>query len=259
MDKVIGKIYETTDYKKFKKMTGNRDLKKRPDKYMASIRAFGVIAPVIVNELFEVVDGQARLECCERLNIPVPYIIKPGIRLEEVVDVNTNNKKWTITDIVHGNAEQGDLSSKYFEALKAQFKYEDAVVFYALIGSVVNGIQIPKSLKYYDVTTEEYSMAIERLVYLDKLKPYIKHVHGTMRHFYMAVLWLYNNDGIDANRLFESIRNRCSTILPMPTINIALEQLQDLYNWKRSKRVYFVDEYKSQSKRGKVGKQNVHK
>ena len=72
-DKTVGHIFETTDYDIFKRLEGNRaDIERRAKKVIKSIKAVGQIkAPIIVNERFEIIDGQARAEAFRRLGLPI--------------------------------------------------------------------------------------------------------------------------------------------------------------------------------------------
>ena len=110
MDKTIGKIYITDDYDKFKKLTGNRDVK-GTKKIVASIKSVGyVLSPILVNENFEVVDGQNRLEALKQLELPVPYIIQNGIGIEECRHLNIGQSNWNTTQFIRSYAESGNES-----------------------------------------------------------------------------------------------------------------------------------------------------
>ena len=79
MDRVIGHIYETTDYSKFKKLKGNRD-PKTAKKIVNSINEVGyVLDPILINEKDEIIDGQNRFEAVMQLGLPVVYVKQDGI------------------------------------------------------------------------------------------------------------------------------------------------------------------------------------
>ena len=65
-------MFRTTDYDAFKRVLGNRKvLEDRVSKILASFDKIGYIpVPIIVNEKFEVIDGQGRLEACKRRGLP---------------------------------------------------------------------------------------------------------------------------------------------------------------------------------------------
>lgn len=73
MEIKYNQAYRTDNYAKFKRLDGNRGVQlMRVKKVMDSVKANGYIySPLIVNERYEVVDGQARLEAFKQLGIPV--------------------------------------------------------------------------------------------------------------------------------------------------------------------------------------------
>lgn len=69
-------IQKTTDYKLFKKLDGNRDVKKT-NALVKSIREFDLTmySPIIVSVDFRIIDGQHRFAACRELGLPIYYIV----------------------------------------------------------------------------------------------------------------------------------------------------------------------------------------
>lgn len=111
-DERITQVFKTYNYNKFNKMTGNRDIEsKRIAKIKESIDTVGqVINPIIVNEKFEVIDGQGRLETFKLLQLPVYYIVVPGIGMKECVSMNINQTNWTLPDYIKSFADMNNES-----------------------------------------------------------------------------------------------------------------------------------------------------
>lgn len=63
----------TSDYFRFKILDGNRDvLKSHVNKIKESMKKFGWIGPgIIVNEKFEIIDGQTRFYAAKELGLPM--------------------------------------------------------------------------------------------------------------------------------------------------------------------------------------------
>lgn len=101
MDNVIGQIYQTTDYSKFKRLKGNRDVK-NAKKIVDSINDVGyVLSPILVNEKMEVIDGQNRLDALVKLDMPVVYMMQEGIGRKECQALNINQTNWTTEQFIH--------------------------------------------------------------------------------------------------------------------------------------------------------------
>ena len=72
-----GEVYFTNDLERFVTMNGNRCVNPRHvDRIAESQKVNGVLMnPIIVNSLWEVVDGQHRLEASRKNELGVYYII----------------------------------------------------------------------------------------------------------------------------------------------------------------------------------------
>lgn len=85
MNETVAMVFMTDDLTKFKVLDGNRKIKEsHRQELIASIDKHGFIMnPIIVNENFEVIDGQTRLAACKELGVPVYYIVVPKIGIDE--------------------------------------------------------------------------------------------------------------------------------------------------------------------------------
>ena len=115
-EKTSTEEYITDDFSKFKFMTNNRDINK---KYVAklknSIAEKGFIGNgILVNENFEVLDGQHRLTACMELNVPVRYIIKHGYDINEISALNMNGHNWNINTFVGSYVKSGKEDYMFF-------------------------------------------------------------------------------------------------------------------------------------------------
>lgn len=114
------KVYQTTNYKLFKKIEGNRVLNgKKIDKIIKEIQSGNDVldeVPILVKEAkhaLEVLDGQHRLEVAQKLNRPVHYIIhKQDMTIHNVAKVNSNTEKWKSSDFVNCYATAGNDNYK---------------------------------------------------------------------------------------------------------------------------------------------------
>jgi hypothetical protein len=72
-------IQQTRDYSLFTLLHGNRKLQKNHvNKITMSIDQKNLmdVSPIVVNEKYEIIDGQHRFMACHNLGIPVTYIMK---------------------------------------------------------------------------------------------------------------------------------------------------------------------------------------
>lgn len=118
MGKIVGNIYEETDYSKFKKLPDNRDvLSGRLSKLMASFSVKQILNPIIVNEKMQIIDGQGRYETLKKMGKPIQYIVAKGADSEDCKRMNRYNTKWSALDFAKSYAASGNQN--YINLLKA--------------------------------------------------------------------------------------------------------------------------------------------
>ena len=86
---------ETKEYSKFKFLKGNRDINESHVKrLMISFQIHYLLTILIVNDHFEIIDGQHRFLAAKNLGLPIIYLIKPEYGVTEVKKYHENFNKW---------------------------------------------------------------------------------------------------------------------------------------------------------------------
>ena len=92
---IFGNIMVTENYDMFKKIGGNRKLNKTNySKIVKSMKEEQLIIPIVVNEKYEIIDGQHRYEACKDLRKPVYFYMVRGYGLEQVKRANIAFRNW---------------------------------------------------------------------------------------------------------------------------------------------------------------------
>lgn len=108
-DKVYGYIYVTKDYNKFKYIKGNRNINiSNKNKLENSMSEKQLVTPILVNENFEVIDGQHRLTVCKEKGLPVYYHIEKGYDINDVKRANIVSRTWKMDDYLNMFVENGE-------------------------------------------------------------------------------------------------------------------------------------------------------
>jgi hypothetical protein len=95
-------VLVTRNYSMFKKLTDNRQIDEHHVKRLCiSFREEHLITPIIVNEKYEVIDGQNRLAAAIETAMPVYYIVINGYGINQVSRLNSNMKNWTKKDYLN--------------------------------------------------------------------------------------------------------------------------------------------------------------
>lgn len=101
--------YETTNYDKFKFKANNRPVERAyVAKLKNSMAEKGFVgAGIIVDENFNICDGQHRFSAARELGIPIKYIVKEGYGLDEIATLNQNGHNWTAKTFLESYAKSG--------------------------------------------------------------------------------------------------------------------------------------------------------
>ena len=122
-------IKVTRDYSLFKKLDGNRDVKKK-NALVKSITEFDLTnySPIIVTDDFRIVDGQHRFEACKELNLPIYFIVMPSDNAEKaMIILNKCQSQWRNEEFFQYNVKKVGGSYKelkdYIDKYKIQLSF----------------------------------------------------------------------------------------------------------------------------------------
>ena len=97
--KINSDVMKSSDYEKFSILEQNRIVNdKHVNELVVSIQNSGQLTPIIINEKFEIIDGQHRFDACKILKIPVMYLISYKTSINEVILMNNTQKSWKLHD-----------------------------------------------------------------------------------------------------------------------------------------------------------------
>jgi len=97
--KVNSEVMYSQDYDKFSILEQNRVVSdNHVSELVVSIQNSGQLTPIIINEKFEIIDGQHRFDACKILKIPVMYLISYKTSINEVILMNNTQKSWKLPD-----------------------------------------------------------------------------------------------------------------------------------------------------------------
>lgn len=233
-------IYTTRDYDAFKTLVDNREVKGRTTrKIINSIEEVGYITnPIIVNENMEIIDGQNRLEALKQLNMPVDYIIVEGANVKHCRALNINQSNWTTLDWIKSYASGGNKSYQNLLRLIEEFPDMKVQVIAYSTNGMFNGVNANFVKGKFVCNDEEYANARKALTFLRQVVPYIRNIEGIAYMMECAVVWGFYDPEVDNDKLVEKIRKYWSMSRPIANFDMALEQLEAIYNFKSRNKVY---------------------
>jgi len=231
-------IKQTTNYKIFKRMRGNREI------FLPNIKNIGLsmerknllsVNPIIVNKNMEVVEGQHRLYIAQQNNLPIFYF-QTEADINDVIALNTASKNWTVIDFAKSYAERGyenyqfilDMHQKYelpiatIVAISKDMKYEE------------NSFVSAKSFRSGELIlgAKERALIVEKCEMLNQLKPFFKKWNN--RTFISAMLTVFKAKDFKMERLIYKLESG-AIIEEKANKTQYLHHLEDLYNHAISK------------------------
>jgi hypothetical protein len=102
-------IHSTCDLNIFKILEGNRNINLgHVERLVKSIQENGFLKmPIIVNDDFEVIDGQHRLMAARKTNSMIYYIKEKSYDLNTAIVLNRNSSNWSIADYIKSYCDLG--------------------------------------------------------------------------------------------------------------------------------------------------------
>lgn len=250
MDKVYGNIYETTDYSKFKRLKGNRD-PKTSKKIIKSIESVGyVLDPILVNDNWEIIDGQNRFEAIKALGLPVIYVQQANIGRKECQALNINQSNWNTENYITSFAEDEIEDYVRLKDLVCAYKNQgfglEGIVFFAvpslipMSGSgtysrIIKEGNFKLSEDRYELTKKRLTSAIS--LGLVKFK---NNYNMANRTFWGAISYAYEHQEIEIIRLAQKIKENPLEIVSCSHVSEQLRYFDNVYNKgvKAANRVY---------------------
>ena len=119
---IFGNIMVTENYDMFKKIGGNRKINKSNyAKIVKSMKEEQLIIPIVVNEKYEIIDGQHRYTACKDLGKPIYFYMVRGYGLEQVKRANIASSNWKKENYLDMFVAEGNEVYKEFEEIKERY------------------------------------------------------------------------------------------------------------------------------------------
>jgi hypothetical protein len=235
--KESNQVHSTTDYHLFKSIEGNRNKNllhiNRLKKSISSNYLFTII---IVNENYEIIDGQHRFDVVQELKLPLHYVVCNGYGLNEVHILNQNSKTWNADDYLDGYCQL-----KYPHYLKyKEFKNRYAlghVESMTILGGYISNPGIDRTKIFYSgqFAIKNYAKACE---IADKIEIISQYYGGYKRRsFVYAMLQLFKNSNFEFTELLQKLKIQPTAIVDCTNTEQYVMLIEEIYNYKRRNKV----------------------
>jgi hypothetical protein len=222
---------KTNDYNKFKTKQGNRELNQlHLKRLMSSVKEIDLLHanPILVNENFEIIDGQHRFNVCKELKKPIYFLMVKGLGLNEIQVLNANSKNWKMEDYIDGYCSMGMVEYCEFKKYIETTDLGISVLLALLCGS--NNSDHTSDLKNGKLKLTHKNRT---LVVLQWLKDWSEYYEGCKRRsFVVALVQLYSIKGYSHEKMMQKIKYQSAKLVDSLNVKTYLALLEEIYNFK---------------------------
>jgi hypothetical protein len=232
--KRIGEILETSELSIFTFFPENREID--PSK-LKSIRKRMIDhgwekgSYLLVNEKYQVIDGQHRLTVARELNIPVQFIIVQGGTMTTVCERNSGNHNWNIINHLDTYVKRGynhyiklDLFMKNFPDFRPT---ECMMLVKNSTGSSTRDV-----FETGNFETKNMDIAYQWGRYIVSLKPFFSKGYNKAI-FVRALVRVLLKPDFSFEEFYYKVKLRPSSITMCGTVEQYVEMIESIYNYKR--------------------------
>jgi len=244
-DEAFSTVYKTYDYSKFKLVDTNRIVNELSVRRLVeSFKTLYLVTVLVVNERFEIIDGQHRFTAAKELGMPIYYLIVYGYGLKEIQTLNTNQKNWQRKDHLHSFCAEGNEAYLEFNEFMNQFPElgisASLKIFTGLHGGSLSKVIDGKQLSMRDfengnlaVTKNGITKAYINARKIMQFKDYFSGFNS--RGFVTAILPLLDLSIYDHKRMLHKLKTSTIRLTTEATAKKYRALLQEIYNWKAAK------------------------
>lgn len=229
-------VHTTTDYFLFKPIDGNRNKNAlHLNRLKKSITEHYLFTVIIVNERYEIIDGQHRFECVKDLGLPLNYIVCKGYGLNEVQILNQNSKTWNADDYLTGYCNLKNENYLIYKEFKEKYQFGHNECMSMLTGINMNGGTLFNAFKdgTFKVTNlVNAEKEAEQIWMLEDLYKGFKR-----RAFIYAMLCLFDKPQFDFSEFLQKIKKQPSALKDCVDIKQYISLIEEIYNYRRHEKV----------------------
>lgn len=235
----IAEVFQTKNYDLFTNIEGNRNLNMiHLNRLKKSIQDNYLFTCLIVNENYEIIDGQHRFEALKELELPINYVMIRGYNLKHVQILNQNSRSWQMDDFIDAYVKLGYKDYLIYQQFQQKYGLSHTVT-YALLLNTTTSLK-SETKKHFGrglFKVKNYNKAVLYAERIMMLKDYF--VNYKDRNYIFAMIKLFDSDVFDFNEYMQKLKLQPKGIQPCKTIRQYIENAEDIYNYKRRDKISF--------------------
>ena len=231
-DTTVNTVMKTNDYSKFKTLGGNRQLNELHLKRLLSsvmVKNLLFANPILVNDKFEIIDGQHRFTVCKDLGFPIHYLLVENLGLSEVQTLNANTKNWKVEDYIDGYCDMGLQEYCYLKSLLTK----TGLGVMTLLNIFASGSSGGSTLCLVKEGKLEMVHRNRGLIMLKWIQDWRMHYEGAKsRSFVFALVHLYNVKGYNHEKMMQKLQYQSTKLVDCTNTKTYLALLEEIYNFR---------------------------
>lgn len=232
-------VFETKDYQRFKKVKGNRPINKGQIKKMIrAIKGEKInimhAAPILVDDKYQIVDGQHRFHVCKELKLPIYYIKNGNIKIQGIAKINSNTSTWKTADFINCFDKLGNQHYKHLKRYLNNYPIPASSAIPVLMNGNAkrHAGNIMQTFKDGDFKVNYKVFADEIGAMVDDFKPYIQRVTTP---FIDCLCRLNRSTQYDHEVMMAKLKKRGTEIPQQEKVKSWISELEKAYNFHNQK------------------------
>jgi len=232
----VNYIYTIDDLTLFATLKGNRslDLKNLSNLRNKITKDGWLDTIIIVNENFEIIDGQHRIYLAKELGLSVTVVIRNGWGLHEAIMMNITGKRWDDDDIAQSHYENGRSEYGHYLTFRDSFSLPTQLSVAILMGRAAGGEGTRKIFSSGEFKVADLDQAYSNAAFLLAVRPYFIPERKSIPHksnFMSALLQCMKNKGFKQSRFIEQLKAWPAKIVDCTRTEEFERQIQNLYDF----------------------------
>lgn len=239
-------IEKTTEYSAFKTLEGNRKISESHVKNLMDFitkRNLLKFNPILVNDNFEVIDGQHRLEAAKALKVSIYYIVGEGLSYRDAGVLNACSDDWEFREYLDIYLKNGHQEYIKLEKFKNDNNL-NLTRFQYLVSKEQKKI-FDEKFKIGSFTIIDNLHDIEdKIKKIDSIISYIETIilvenkrFLSTETFWRALYQFMIQKDVDVERFKEKISIKYQSIGKLSGLKDYIKLFTDIYNWKAKQRI----------------------
>lgn len=234
MAQITCQVHTTTDYFLFRSIEGNRNKNLlHINRLKSSMQGSYLFTVIIVNEKYEIIDGQHRFEVIKELNLPLHYIICKGYGLNEVHILNQNSKTWNADDYLEGYCKLGCENYLLYRKYKETYN-----IGHNECMTILSGTQVKNQIEVFYTGTFKIKNYNEACQIIEKILLIEVYYQGVRRRsFIYAMLQMFKNQNFEFLEFMQKLKIQPTSLIDCTTSTQYIALIEEIYNYRRRDKV----------------------